>query len=182
MRSPIVNLFSHQVIFHSLPPHASFLCPPRSPSVLKFIFIELVMPSNHLILCTPPFSSCLQSFPAWGSFPVSQLFASNGQSIGASASALPVNIQGSFPLGLTGLISLQSKGLPQESYGRSQVYAQVAKHQGEDCCPSVLWPLTRDWGPRPPLPASGKHQSFRNSSVMYQGLAVPLSFLGVVLL
>ena len=59
-----------------------------------------------------PFSSCLQSFPASGSFPISQLFASGGQSIGASASAsvLPVNIQGRFPLGLTGLILL-SKGL-----------------------------------------------------------------------
>ena len=59
------------------------------------------------------FFSCLQSFPAWGSFPTSQFFASGGQSIGASASAsvLPMNIQDWFPLGLTGLISLQSKGL-----------------------------------------------------------------------
>ena len=59
------------------------------------------------------FSSCPQSFPALGSFPMSQLFASGGQSIGASASAsvLPLNIQGWFPLGLTGLVSLQSKGL-----------------------------------------------------------------------
>ena len=60
-----------------------------------------------------PFSFCLQSLPAPGSFPVSRLFASSGQSIGASASAsfLPVNIQGWFPLGLTGLISFQSKEL-----------------------------------------------------------------------
>ena len=60
-----------------------------------------------------PFSPCLQSFPASGSFPMSQLFASGGQSIGASASAsvLPMNIQDWFPLGLTGLLSLQSKGL-----------------------------------------------------------------------
>ena len=59
-----------------------------------------------------PFSSCLQSFPASESFPMSQLFASGGQSIGASASAsvLPMNIQDWFPLGLSGLI-LQSKGL-----------------------------------------------------------------------
>ena len=58
-----------------------------------------------------PFPSCLQSFP--GSFPMSQLFASGGQSIGASASAsvLPMNIQGWFPLGMTGLISLLSKRL-----------------------------------------------------------------------
>ena len=59
------------------------------------------------------FSSCLQSFPASGSFPRSQFFASGGQCIGASASAsvLPMSIQGWFPLGLIGLISSQSKGL-----------------------------------------------------------------------
>ena len=60
-----------------------------------------------------PFSSCPQSFPASRSFPMSQLFASGGQIIGVSTSAsvLPLNIQGWFPLGLTGLISLLSKGL-----------------------------------------------------------------------
>ena len=60
-----------------------------------------------------PFSSCLQSFPASGFFPMSQFFASGGQSIGpsASASVLPMNIRDWFPLGLTGWISLQSKGL-----------------------------------------------------------------------
>ena len=59
------------------------------------------------------FSSCPQSFPASGSFPVNQFFASGSQSTGASASAsvLPMNIQGWFPLGFTGLISLLSKGL-----------------------------------------------------------------------
>ena len=75
-------------------------------------------PSNHR--CHPtisssviPFSSCLQSFPASGSFPVNQFFASGGQSIGASVSAsvLPMNIQDWSPLGWTGWISLQSKGL-----------------------------------------------------------------------
>ena len=60
-----------------------------------------------------PFSSCLQSFPTSGSFPMSQYFTSGCQSIGASASAsiLPLNIQDQPPLGLTSLISLQSKGL-----------------------------------------------------------------------
>ena len=57
-----------------------------------------------------PFSSCPPSFPASGSFPMNQFFTSGGQSIGTSASVLPMNIQGQFPLGLTGLISLQSKG------------------------------------------------------------------------
>ena len=73
-----------------------------------------------------PFSSHLQSFPASGSFPMSWLFASGGLSIGASASAsvLPVNNQGWFPLGLTGFISLQSKGL-------SRVFSNttIQKHQ-----------------------------------------------------
>ena len=58
-----------------------------------------------------PFSSCLRSFPASGFFLMSQLFTSGGQSIGASASNIPVNIQDWFPLGLTCLISLHSKGL-----------------------------------------------------------------------
>ena len=76
-----------------------------------------ILPSNHLILCHP-LSSCLQSFPASGSFPMSCLLASGGQSIGASASTsvLLMNIQGLFPLGLTGLISLQFKGLSRVFY------------------------------------------------------------------
>ena len=81
-----------------------------------------------------PFSSCLQSFPASRSIPVSQLFASGGQSIGASASAsvLPVNIQGWFPLGWTGWISLQSKEL-------SRVFSNttVQKHQFFGAQPSL---------------------------------------------
>ena len=86
--------------------HQASLSITNSWSLLKFMSIELVMPSNHLI----PFFSRLQSFPASGFFPVSQFFTSGGQSIGASASTLvlPMNIQGEFPLGL---ISLQSKGL-----------------------------------------------------------------------
>ena len=81
----------------------------NSQSLFKLISIELVMPSNHLILCRS-LSSCLQSFPVSGSFQMSQFFASGGQSIGvwASASVLPVNIQDWFPSGWTGWISLQS--------------------------------------------------------------------------
>ena len=81
-------------------------------SLLKLMSIESVMPSNHLILsCLLLF--CPQSFPASGSFPMNQLFTSGRQNIGGSASAsfLPIYIQGWFPLGLTGLISLLSKGL-----------------------------------------------------------------------
>ena len=79
-------------------------------------------PSSHWCIPTisssvVPFSSRLQSFPATGSFPLSQSFASGGQSTGTSASAsvLSMNIQGWFPLGLTGLISLQSKRLSESS-------------------------------------------------------------------
>ena len=89
--------------------HQASLSITNSWSLLKFMSIELVMPSNHLI----PFSSRLQSFPASGSFPMSQFFTLGGQSIGpsASASVLPMNIQDWFSLGLTGWIALQSKGL-----------------------------------------------------------------------
>ena len=82
-----------------------------SLSLLKLMSIESVMPSNHLIHCCP-LSSCLQSFPASGSFQMSQFFTSGGQNIrvSASASVLSMNIQDWFPLGLTGWISLQSKG------------------------------------------------------------------------
>ena len=80
--------------------------------LLRLVSIEFLMPSNHLILCIP-FSFCPQSFPASGSFPVNQFFTSGSQSNGASASAtvLPMNIQGWFPLRFTGLISLLSKAL-----------------------------------------------------------------------
>ena len=82
-----------------------------------------------------PFSSCLQCFPASGSFPMSQFFTSGDQSIGTSASVsvLPMNIQGWFPLGLTGWISLQSKGL-------SRVFSNITvqKHLFFGAQPS-LW-------------------------------------------
>ena len=62
-----------------------------------------------------PFSSCFQSVPTSGSFQMSQFFTSGGHSIGASASVLPMNVQDWFPLGWTGWISLQSKGLQESS-------------------------------------------------------------------
>ena len=92
--------------------HQASLSITNSRSLLKLMSIESVMPSNHLSFVIPS-SSCLQSFPASGSFQKSQFFASGGQSIGVSASAsvLPMNIQDWFPLGWTGWISLLSKGL-----------------------------------------------------------------------
>ena len=101
---------------------------------------QLVMQSNHLILCVP-FSSCLQSFPASGYFPMSWLFTSDGQSIGASvlATVLPINIRDWFSLGLTGLIFLLSKGL-------SRVFSSTTdwKHQFLDAQPS-LWSNSHIW-------------------------------------
>ena len=92
------------------------LCITNSWSLLKLMSIESVMPGNHLILCCPLL--LLPSiFPASGSFQMSQLFASGGQSIGVSASTsvLPMNTQDLSPLGWTGWISLQSKGFQQSS-------------------------------------------------------------------
>ena len=106
-----------------------------SQSLLRLMTIQLVMLSNHLILYRSPFPFCLQPFPAFVSFPMGQLITSGGQSIGASASAsvLPVNIQGWIPLRLTSLISLQSKGL-------SWVFSSTTiwKHQFFGIQPS-LW-------------------------------------------
>ena len=108
----------------SAAPQAS-LSITNSWSLLKLMSIESVMPSNHLILCCP-FLLLPSIFPASGYFLMSQFFRSGGQSIGASASALvlAVNIQDLFPLGLTSLISLQSRGL-------SKVFSSttVQKHQ-----------------------------------------------------
>ena len=97
----------------------------NSWSLLKLMSIELVIPSNHLILCHPLLLRP-QYFPVSESFPLRQFFASSGQSIGVSASAsvLLMNIQDWFPLGWTGWISLQSKGF-------SRVFSNttVQKHQ-----------------------------------------------------
>ena len=108
-------LFSRSVMSDSLRLHGlQYTRPPcQSPTLRVYSnscplsqWCSLTISSSVV-----PFSSCLQSFPASGSFQMSQLFASGGQSIGASASAsvLPMNIQGWFPLWLTGLISLLSK-------------------------------------------------------------------------
>ena len=131
--------FSHSAVSNSLQPHGlqhtRLPCPSPTPGAY----------SNSCPLswwCHPtisssvvPFSSCLQSFPASGSTLMSQFFISGGQSIevSASASVLPMNIQDWFPLGWTGLISLQSKGL-------SRVFSNttVPKHQFFGAQPS-LW-------------------------------------------
>ena len=130
--------FSHSVVSDSLWPHglqhARLPCPSPTPRVY----------SNSCPLsrwCHPtisssvvPFSSCPQSFPASGSFPMSEFFASGGQSIGAEAlpSVLPMSIQDWFPFGWTGWISLQSKGLSRVSFSTT-----VWKHQFFGTQPSL---------------------------------------------
>ena len=97
-----------------------------SRSLLKLLSISQWC--HPAISCSViPFSSCLQSFPASGSFPVSQFFASGGQLLGDSASVLPMNIQGWFPLGLTGLISLQPKGLSSLLQPQSSLFSKASK-------------------------------------------------------
>ena len=122
--------FSHSVMSNSLRPHEPQHTRPPCPSPTPGVYSNPCLSSQW---CHPtisssvvPFSFCSQSFPASGSFQMSQLFASGGQSIGVSASTsvLPMNTQDWSPLGWTGWISLQSKGL-------SRVFSNttVQKHQ-----------------------------------------------------
>ena len=91
--------------------HARIPCPSPTPGACSNSCPSRQWCHSTISSSVVPFSSCVQPFPASGSFPVSQFFASGGQSIGASASILPMNIVDWFPLGLTSLISLESKGL-----------------------------------------------------------------------
>ena len=109
--------FSHSVVSNSLWPHKSQHTRPPSLPPTPGVYSNSCPSSRwcHSVISSSvvPFSSCPQSLPASGSFPVSQLFAWCGQSIGVSASASvpPMNTQDWSPLGWTGWISLQSKGL-----------------------------------------------------------------------
>ena len=110
--------FSHSFMSDSLRPHelqhaglpVHHQLPEFTQTHVHWVS-DTIQPSHSLLAPSPAFN--LQSYPASGSFPMSRLFTSGDQSIRASASAsvLPMNIQGWFPLGLTGLISLMSKGL-----------------------------------------------------------------------
>ena len=111
--------FSYSVVSDSLRPHGWQHTRPPCASPTPRVYSNSCPLSRwcHPIISSSvvPFSSCLQSFPALGSFPMSQFFASGGQSIGVSASAwvLPMNIQDWSPLGGTCWTSLPSKGLPR---------------------------------------------------------------------
>ena len=126
----VLSQFSRSGVSDSLHTHGLQHARPPCPSPTPGVYSNScpLSPWCHPTISSSvvPFSSCLQSFPASGSFQMSQFFASGGQSIGVSASAsvLPMYIQDWFPLGWTGWISLQSKGL-------SRVFsnATVQKHQ-----------------------------------------------------
>ena len=142
--------FSRSVVSNSLQPHASQHTRPPCSSPTPGIYSNSSPLSQwcHPAIASSvvPFSSCPQSFPASGSFPMSLLFKLRGQSIKASTSAsvLPMNIQSWFPLGLTGLISLLFKG-------HSRVFiTTIQKHQFLGTRPHLwsnshihTWPLEK---------------------------------------
>ena len=151
VRSSLLLLFSHLVMIDSLGPHglqhARLPCPSPAPRACSSSCRLSWWSHPTILFSVIPFFSCLLSFPASGSFPMNRLFVSGGQSTGASASAsvLPLNIQGWCPLGWTGWISLQSKGL-------SRVFSNttVQKHQFFSAQPSLwsnssirTWPLEK---------------------------------------
>ena len=119
----------------------------NSRSLLKLILtsIESVMPSRHPFLCHP-FSSCPQSLPALGSFPMSQLFVSGGQSVGVSASTsvLPMNTQDWSSLRWTGMVSLQSKGLSRVFNTTVQKHQLFIAHFSSQSSSHIhTWPLEK---------------------------------------
>ena len=157
--------FHHSVVSNSFRPHESQNARPPCPSPTPGVYPNSC-PSNRW--CHPaisssvvPFSSCPQSLPTSGSFPMSQLIAGGGQSIGvwASASVLPMNTQDWFPLGWTGWISLQSKGL-------SGVFSNttVPKHQFFSTQLSLQSTLT------------SIHDRWKNHSLDFVGKVMSLHF------
>ena len=115
--------------------HVRLPCPPPSPRICSNSCPLSQWYHPIISSSVAPFSSCPQSFPAWGSFTMSPFFASSGQSMGASdsASVVPMKIQGWFSLGLTGMISLLFKGLSIVFSGTT-----IQKHQSFSTQPS-LW-------------------------------------------
>ena len=127
-------LLSHSVVSDSLQPHglqhARLPYPSPSPGACSNLCPLSLWCHRIISSSVVPFSSCLQSFPASGSFPMPQLFASGGKSIEASASVsvLPMNIQDWFPLGWTGWISLQSKRLSRVFSNHHSSKASILWH------------------------------------------------------
>ena len=151
------SVMSNSLQSHGLQ-HASLPCPSPSPRACSNSCLLNRWFHPTISSSVVPFSSCLQSSPASGPFSVSQLFASGGQSIGASVSASipPVNIQDWFPLRLTGLISLQSRGFP-----RVLSNTIIQKHQFFSTQPS-LWSSSQSM-----------HDYEKNHSFDYMDLCQP---------
>ena len=152
----------HSVMSWSLRPHGLQHARPPCPSPIPGAYSDS-RPSSRW--CHPaisssvvPFSSHLQSFPASGSFPVSQLFASGGQSSGVSASAsvLSMNIQDWFPLGWNGLISLRFMGL-------SRVFSNTTVQKHQFFSTQVGWKFMklyrRQWSRPSPRERNAKRQN-----------------------
>ena len=155
----LLLLFSHQAVSISLQPHGlqqtRLPYPSLSPRVCSKSCLLYQWCHPTILSSVAPFSSCPQSSPPSGSFPINRLFAWGGQSNEASASAsvFPMNIQDWFPLRLTGLISLLSKGL-------SRVFSSP---QFESINFSALSPL---YGPT----LTSIHDSWKNHSFDYMNL------------
>ena len=138
--------------------HAGVLCPPLSPEICsnscplsRWYYLTISSSAS-------PFSSCSQSFPESGYFPMSQLFTSGSQRTGASSSVLPMNIQGWFPLRLTGLISSESKRL-------SKIFSSTTIQKYQFFGPQLSYDLTLTlvcdyW----------KNHSFDNMDVCWQNV------------
>ena len=146
-------LFSRSVVSDSLRPrglqHARLPCPSLSPRVCSNSCPLSQWCHPNISSSVTPFSSCLQSFPTSGSFPTSRLFASGGQSTGASVSTsvLPMSIQDWLPLGLTDRISLQSKGLSRVFFNttvqkRQFCSAQLSLYSNSHIC---TWLVEKPW-------------------------------------
>ena len=148
-RKWLLLLFSPLVMSDSLLPHglqqARPLCPSPTPRVYSNSCPLSQWCHPTISSSVAPFSSCPQSFPASGSFPVSLLFASDGQGTGASASAsiLPMNIQSWFPLGLTDLILLSkrhSRVFSKTTIQKQQFFgSQLSLWSKSHICPSLLY-------------------------------------------
>ena len=129
----VVVVFRHEVTFDSaIPCTAALQASTLSQSLLKVVFVKLLMLFNQPLLW-PPLLLLPSTFPSIRICSMSQFFTSGGQNIGLSVSSgLPVNIQGWFPLGYAGLISLQSKGLSRVFFRTT-----VRKHQFFGSQPSL---------------------------------------------
>ena len=189
MRLIIISQLSCSVMSDSLQPHglqqSRLPCPSPNPGAYSNSFPLSGWCYPTISPSVVPFSSCLQFFPASGSFQMGQFFTSGGQSIGTSASVLPINIQDWFPLGLSGLTSLESKGL-------SRVFSDttVQKHQFfhaqlslwtfsnirsdkirsvAQSCPILCDPMNHS---TPGLPVSHKLQDFTETQVHWVSDAI----------